>query len=158
MGPGRTTTVVTQPGNQDQRYVGTSKIPTGTATTVATTIATSVATTVATQRATAAGEDGRPAVYSQSIGTGDRHRQISGHPVASSAVPPGGTWCLLPCSGLIPHDWICIIQWCTGLFNMGIPHITHIKLLWGKTNKYGLNMVFHWKSIKIAKNGTVFTD
>ena len=36
-----------------------------------------------------------------------------------------------------------------GLFNMGIPHITHIKLLWGKKIiKYGLNMVFHWKSIK----------
>ena len=32
---------------------------------------------------------------------------------------------------------------------MGIPHITHIKLLLGKKMiKYGLNMVFHWKSIK----------
>ena len=32
---------------------------------------------------------------------------------------------------------------------MGIPHITHIKLIWGKNKiKYGLNMVFHWKSIK----------
>ena len=32
---------------------------------------------------------------------------------------------------------------------MGIPHITHIKLFWGKKIiKYGLNMVFHWKSIK----------
>ena len=31
-----------------------------------------------------------------------------------------------------------------GLFNMGIPHITHIKLLWGKKKiKYGLNMIFH---------------
>ena len=32
---------------------------------------------------------------------------------------------------------------------MGIPHITHIKLIGGKKKiKYGLNMVFHWKSIK----------
>ena len=32
---------------------------------------------------------------------------------------------------------------------MGIPHITHIKLLGGGgIIKYGFNMVFHWKSIK----------
>ena len=32
---------------------------------------------------------------------------------------------------------------------MGIPHITHIKLLWGeKIINYGLNTVFHWKSMK----------
>ena len=36
-------------------------------------------------------------------------------------------------------DWLL-----SGLFNMGIPHITHIKLIRGKKKiKYGLNMVFH---------------
>ena len=39
-----------------------------------------------------------------------------------------------------------------GLFNRGIPYFTHIKLLWGtKIIKYGLNMVFHWKSIRNSK-------
>jgi len=43
----------------------------------------------------------------------------------------------------------------SGLFNMGIPHIPHIKLLWGKKIiKYGLNMVFHWKSIKNSEKKT----
>ena len=40
-----------------------------------------------------------------------------------------------------------------GLFNIGIPHITHIKLLLGKNEiKYCLNMIFYRKSIKNGEN------
>ena len=35
---------------------------------------------------------------------------------------------------------------CAGLFNMGIPHITHIKLIWGKKIiKYGISLKINQK-------------